>query len=153
MPALTLDETEKDLLTRELAGFLQSLPDDESRQRYAPLGEGITSGNVAEEQVPMLEGLLEVSLQSGHARKLHGAPGEQALISTYGRTPGGQAAAKSARELNRALAALAGHRLDKLSFTAKGPGAYSLVVDTDQAELTIAIRPDGLKVESVGLGL
>ncbi len=153
MTALTLDETERDLLTRELTSFAESLPDEATRDRYAPLLEAITAGEVPDDLVGLLEGMLEVSLQSGHARKAQGAPGEQALIATYGRTPSGQAVSKTARELNRALSALVGQRLDRLYFSARGPGSYSLLVDTDQAQLTIAISPTGLRVENVGLGL
>jgi hypothetical protein len=68
-------------------------------------------------------------------------------------TPAGQALARELAEVNRALAALRGQPLSRLSFAARGPGSVTLSIDTPAAGLTLDIGPAGVAVKDVSVGV
>lgn len=103
------------------------------------------------EQAAELDRLLVLALQSGRVRALYGPGGEQAALRAYRRLPSGAELAESAAEVNEALSALAGRRLEALSLSAVGPGAFSLSLTLDGAELTIRLDRQGARLGSVGI--
>jgi hypothetical protein len=67
-------------------------------------------------------------------------------------TPAGKTLAGALAEVNDALAALRGQPLDRLTFAARGPGSYTLSIDTPGAGLTLDIGPAGVAVKDVSVG-
>jgi hypothetical protein len=55
-------------------------------------------------------------------------------------------------EVNAALAALRGRPLEGIAFAAKGPGAYGLAIQTEGAQLSLEIGPEGIAVRDVSVG-
>jgi hypothetical protein len=103
------------------------------------------------EQAAELDRLLVLALQSGRVRALYGPGGEQAALRAYRRLPSGAELAESAAEVNEALSALAGRRLEAVSLSAVGPGAFSISLTLDGAELTVRLDRQGARLGSVGI--
>jgi len=110
----------------------------------------IDEGEVVEE-VERLEQILELGLQSGRIRALYGPGGEQAALGVYRRLPRGAEAAESAREVSKALAALAGRELRSVELRAVGPGAFSLSLAAGELELDLRLDRQGARLGSVGV--
>jgi hypothetical protein len=134
--ALELEPAERELLAEEAAAFRDGLKDPQARVRYAALLAGVQDGRVAEPLLPLLEGLLELGLESGRLRRRYTAEGEQALLRVFQRTPRGRAMRATVAETNRAL-------------EARGPGAYRLALRTDRGSLTLGVGRRGVTVESL----
>jgi len=109
----------------------------------------IDEGEVVEE-VERLEQILELGLQSGRIRALYGPGGEQAALGVYRRLPHGAEAAESAREVSKALAALAGRELKAVELRAVGPGTFSLSLSAGELELDLRLDRHGARLSSVG---
>ena len=110
------------------------------------LGEGSeVEGQHAEE----LDRVLTLALQSGRVRALYGPGGEQAALRAFRKLPTGAELSQSAAAVNDALASLEGRSLERLSLTAVGPGAFTLAVATDGAQLSIRLDRQGARVTSV----
>jgi hypothetical protein len=150
---LRLSATEQELLAAEVRAIARLHPDPATRERYARLAADVESGRVEPERVEALATVLEVGLQSGRIRKVYGPDGEMALGRIYQRTPRGAAAASDAATVTEALRALQGQTLDEVRVTALGPGAYSLLLDTRQCQITIRLDRSGVRVDSVSLGV
>jgi len=150
---LALDEEQQDLVLRELAALGPDLSDPAAQARLQALAAAVRAGTVAEEELDTLGALLEVSLQSGHARRLHRADGEQALVQLFAGTPHGAALAAAVRDVNRALAQLAGQPLESARLSSSVPGVYSLVLSTNRLQLTLRLEPAAPRVQSVEVGL
>ncbi len=146
-------DAERELVAEEIAALAASLRDESARARYAALAAAVAAGGVAEDLAPDLEGLLELSLGTGRARRLHGADGEGQLLRLYQRTPRGAAIRRRTDDVNRALSALAGQLLQGLSFTALGPGSYKLEIATDRCQVAVEIGRLGVTVDSLGVDL
>ena len=110
----------------------------------------IDEGEVVEE-VERLEQILELGLQSGRIRALYGPGGEQAALGVYRRLPRGAEAAESAREVSKALAALAGRELRSVELRAVGPGTFSLSLAAGELELDLRLDRQGARLGSVGV--
>ena len=75
-----------------------------------------------------------------------GQPSNRAVLqSVYGKTPRGRQQTRAAREVNQALQALRGQRLENVRLTA-GPGRHTLVVETDRVRLTLELDSAGARV-------
>ena len=118
----------------ELAALIASLDDDE----------------LAPEDARTLESVVELGLQAGRIRALYGPGGEQAALRLYRRLPNGSDARASADAVSEALTALRGRALESIRVDAVGPGAFSLTVAVDGAELSIRLDRAGARVSSVG---
>ena len=92
--------------------------------------------------MPPLELMLDLLLQKAPTDS------EPVLQSIFQRTPRGQALSSAARDVNAALRALRGQRLEHLRVSAS-PGRSSLVLETDRVRLTLAVDNAGPRVESV----
>jgi hypothetical protein len=126
-------------------GFADALGDPGSRARYTQLADAASVGTVPPELVGPLEVMLDLLLQRAPTDS------EPILLSIFQRTPRGQALASAAREVNTALRALRGQRLEHLRLSAS-PGRHSLVLETDRVRITLAIDSAGARIESLDAG-
>jgi hypothetical protein len=145
---LALDAAQGEVVRREIEALTASLPPDAS-DRYSPLARAVAAGEVDESLLPRLEEVLDLSLATGRARRLHGAEGEQALLRLFRQTPRGLALARTVEGANRALSALAGQVIQGFSFSPRAPGAFRLEIATDSCQLTLEIDRSGVTVDSV----
>jgi hypothetical protein len=152
-PSLRLSAAEQELLAPEIRAFGAIHPDPAGRRRYEALARAIESGQVPGESLDDLARVLEIGLQSGRVRRVYGADGEMALGRIYQRTPRGAEATSAASAVTKALEALRGQVIDEVRVTALGPGAYSLLVDTQQCQITVRLDRNGVRVDSVALGV
>ena len=151
--SLAIPARERELLRPELAALTERVADPALRGGYAALLAEVESGTVTGATVRQLENLLELGLQTGRFRRQHGPIEAQALQRLYSKTPRGAAIAAALAGVNDALATLEGQAIDKLSLTAKGPGEYDLLIDTERRHLTIAITSGGVRLASVEAAL
>jgi hypothetical protein len=147
---LPLDAAQIEVVLREIEALSASLPPD-ARDRYAPLVQAVGGGEVEEGLLALLSEVLDLSLGTGRARRIHGAEGEQALLRLFRQTPRGVALARTVEGANRALSALTGQLIQRLSFTPRAPGAFRLEIATDGCQVTLEIDRSGVTVDSVGV--
>lgn len=147
--ALELDATQREVLGEELSALLAGIQGPEARAPWEALAAAVEAGAVPEVLHGRLEGALEMSLQTGRARRIHGADGEQALLRLFHRTPRGAAARKATEAVNQALRTLAGQTLEGMVVTAQGPGVFRLGLTTDRCRLSLEIDRHGVSVESL----
>jgi hypothetical protein len=145
---LLLDDEERALLSDELEALAGALP-VERRGTYESLRAAVAGRNVPVELLKPLEGVLELILGSGRARHAHRAEGERILKAVYDRTPRGQAIAEELHRTNRALAALAGQRVDSVRAGSSMPGRHTVTITTESLQLTLVVDRDGIRVDSV----
>lgn len=144
-----LDEIQREVLGEELAALRAGLQTPQARAPWEELAAAVTEGAVPEPLLPRLESALEMSLQTGRARRIHGADGEQALLRLFHRTPRGAAARRSTQAVNEALRALAGQTIEEMLVTSQGPGVFRLGLSTDRFRLSLEIDRHGVTVESL----
>lgn len=147
--ALELDATNREVLGEEIGALLDGLHAPQARAPWEALAAAVADGVVPELLLPRLESALEISLQTGRARRIHGAEGEQALLRLFHRTPRGAAARQATESVNAALRALAGQTLEELLVTSQGPGVFRLGLRTDSCRLALEIDRHGVTVESL----
>jgi hypothetical protein len=148
---VALREEGREVALAEAQAVLAMARDDAYRGRLASLVAAADEGEVDGEDAETLGELLEIGLQSGRVRALYGPGGEQAALGVYRRLSRGAAVVESAREVSEALATLAGKTLDSVSLQAVGPGAFSLSIAADGAELAIRLDRQGARLTSVGI--
>jgi len=147
--ALALDALQREVLLEELANLVGSLRDPAARTPWEELAKAVDAGSVEEPLLGRLEQILEMTLQTGRARKHHGAESEQALLRLFHQTPRGAAARRATEAVNRTLASLAGQPLERMLFTSQGPGVYRLGLETERCKLTLEIDRHGITIESL----
>lgn len=159
---LELDEGQRAAVLEEIAALAASLSDAAARARWAELARSISTGadggeagplDLTSEQVSRLESVLALTLETGRARRVQGPEAEQALLRLYRKTPGGAAVESLTRAANQALAALAGQRVSRLSFSPQAPGTFKLEISTDACQLVVEVGRRGITVDSVGVDL
>lgn len=146
--ALELDDDEQELIEAELAALLPALS-GERRAGYTALAGAVDAGVVPPELVVHLQSLLELALQTARARKLYRAEGEKILTGLYKRTPAGRALTRQLGDINSALRAVADHELRSARVGMRTLGHFTVTLRTDEATLTLAVRPDSVNVESL----
>ncbi|HEY8483976.1 MAG TPA: hypothetical protein VIL13_05140 [Longimicrobiales bacterium] len=147
---IELDEDARELIEAELAHLLQGMP-DERRVPYERLSEAVAAGRVEPELAPLLERVVGLALDTGRARRLYRAEGERILTDVFRRTPGGRALTRSVEAVNRALAAsLAGRALRSVRVGMRTLGHFTIELDAEGVSLTLAVRKDGVSIESLG---
>ena len=119
------------------------------KEAFAALREAVEAGAIDERNVPTLEPVLELALQTGRIRAIHGPGGEQAALRLYRRLPCGVELKRTAREVTEALAALQGRELESLSLDAVGPAAFSISLNAGGMALTIRLDRQGARLASV----
>ncbi|MEA2562399.1 MAG: hypothetical protein QOH06_3903 [Acidobacteriota bacterium] len=147
--SLEIDPAQREVLLAEIEGVLATVREPGARARYEDLAGAVATGNVEEPHLGPLEALTEMSLQTGRARKLHGAESEQALLRLFHRTPRGAAARQATESVNRALRELAGQVVEEMLFTVQAPGVYRLGLRTDRVRLALEIDRHGVTVQSL----
>ncbi|HEV3460175.1 MAG TPA: hypothetical protein VHG32_26835, partial [Thermoanaerobaculia bacterium] len=113
--ALTLDPAERELLAEEIGAVAGALHDPRARAPYEELAAAVAGGEVPPALAAPLATVLELSLSTGRARRLHGPQHEAALLRLFFRAPAGASMRRSAEAATSALAALAGQRLGALT--------------------------------------
>ncbi len=151
--SLRLSAVEQELVGAEVRAFGLLQRDPSARERHASLAEQVESGQVSEDRLEELGVILEIGLQSGRFRRVYGPDGEMAISGLFRRTPRGKEVAAGAAAVTEALQSLRGQVIDDVRVTALGPGAYSLLLDTRQAQVTVRLDRGGARVESVALGI
>ena len=146
---LELDALQREVVGEEVAALLFGLQAPPARAPWEDLAAAVAEGTVPDPLLPRLESVLEMSLQTGRARKIHGAEGEQALLRLFHKTPRGAAARRSTEAVNAALKALAGQTIEGMVVTSQGPGVFRLGVSTDRYKLSLEIDRHGVTVESL----
>ncbi len=150
---LSLSAEEKAFLLEEVQAFAAELRSDEARRAYAELRQSVEAGTVPAEQVPWLERLLSVGLETGRLRRLYRAPGEMTALRLFARTPQGRALEATAAEANQALAGLRGQVLEEVQLAPRGPGVFTLRLGTDRSEVTLVLDRHGVRLQSLELNL
>lgn len=145
---LELDDDERELVDLELAALLPALSAGR-REGYEALSDAVAAGTVPPELVVHLQSLLELALQTARARKLYRAEGEKILTDLFKRTPAGRALTRQLGDMNTALRAVAGHELRGARVGMRTLGHFTVTLRTDETTLTLAVRPDGMNIESI----
>ena len=145
--ALELDDEEQEIVEAELAALLPALRGTR-REGYEALAAAVADGSVPPELVVHLQSLLELALQTARARKLYRAEGEKILTGVFRRTPAGRALRRQLADINAALKAVAGHELRSARVGMRTLGHFTVTLQTEEATLTLAVRPVGIYVES-----
>lgn len=145
---LELGDEERELVEAELAALLPALS-GARREGYEALAAAVADGDVPPELAVHLQSLLELALQTARARKLYRAEGEKILTGVYRRTPAGRALSRQLGDINTALKAVAGHELRSARVGMRTLGHFTVTLRTDEVTLTLAVRPDGMNVDSV----
>jgi hypothetical protein len=146
---LSIDAVQREILLEELATLVVSLSDPQTRTPWEELAADVDAGGVEEGQLGRLEQILEMTLQTGRVRRVHGAESEQALLRLFHQTPRGAAARRATEAVNRTLATLGGQTIETMLFTSQGPGVYRLGIETSHCKLTLEIDRHGITVESL----
>jgi hypothetical protein len=144
-----LDESQQVTVLAEIEELLAIVQDPEARTPFVDLAEEVADGEVGESGLATLEKLLEMTLQTGRTRRVHGAEAEQSLLRLFHQTPRGAAARRSTEAVNAALRGLAGQPLEEILFTAQGPGVFKLGLRTERCRLALEVDRHGVTVESL----
>ncbi|HET6910759.1 MAG TPA: hypothetical protein VFH54_15625 [Mycobacteriales bacterium] len=146
-----LSEDEAVAVSETLAALLTVLPPGRD-DAYRALATAVTSREVGDEQVPLLQRACALALETGKAREIGRAESERLLLGVYRRTPGGKALSAEAADVNKVLARLAGRTLTSARITARMPGRYLLNLVVDGVDVALAIEPEGLEVRHLQTG-
>jgi hypothetical protein len=147
--ALAVDPLQREVLLEELTSLAVSLRGPQAREPWEELAAAVDAGTVEEALLGRLETVLEMTLQTGRTRRIHGAESEQALLRLFHQTPGGAAARRATQAVNETLATLVGQRIEGMLFTVQRPGGYRLGLSTERCRLSLAIDRHGVSVESL----
>src|SRR3954468_24946440 len=121
----------------EAQAVIAMLGDGRRRERLADVLAAVDEGRVEGEDAAALGELLELGLQTGRLRSVYGPEGEQAALGLFRRLPLGKELTSSTRELNEALVALEGRRLERVTVNAVGPGEFGVTISTDDYEIVL----------------
>lgn len=146
---LEIDPGQREVLLAEIDGLLASVREPGARAPWEELAGAVTAGAVEPRLLGSLELLIEMSLDTGRARRLHGAESEQALLRLFQRTPRGIAARRATEAVNEALRGLSGQELAEALFTVRAPGVFRLGLATDRVRLALEIDRHGISVDSL----
>ena len=146
-----LSEDEAVAVAETAGAFADALPPE----RAAPFSElalAAEAGELDAAQLPDLERVCVLALETGKARQLGKAETERLLVAVYRRTPGGKALATETADVNKLLAQFTGKQLQAARISCRMPGRYQLDLVVEGIDIAIAIEPDGLEVCSLQTG-
>jgi hypothetical protein len=149
---LKVREAEGQYLAAEARALAGELPAGDMRRRFLALADAATAGEVPQELEGAAADIIALSLETGRVRTVHGRAAERALSALWRETPRGREAVEGAEDVNRALAALRGSRVDSIRVVASGPGAYTLAISADDRELNLAFDREGPRLRSISVG-
>jgi hypothetical protein len=139
----------REVALAEVQAVLALARDDDRRAQLAELAAGVDAGEVDGDPEELLESVLELALQTGRIRAFYGPGGEQATLATLRRLPRGRVRSDSARDVSKALQALAGKQLDAVKIAAVAPGAFTLSIEADGFEASVRLDQSGARIQSV----
>lgn len=148
---LQLAEDEAQVVAEEAAALAEALSGDH-RLRAWELARSAREGVVPADLVDVLEGVAVLALQTGRARRQYAAEGERLLTQVLLRTPRGQEIQGQVEAVNRALAAVAGRRVRSVRVEMRTLGHFTVTFHSEGVGVTLAVRADGVRVESVTVG-
>jgi hypothetical protein len=134
----------------EARAVLALVQDEERRGRLADVVAALDEGAVAGADADALAELLELGLSTGRVRAVYGPAGEQAALGLYRRLPPGKELARTARELNEALEALAARTVERVTVSAVGPGEYGVAISTTDFEVVLRLGRAGARLATIG---
>jgi hypothetical protein len=149
---LRVEGDAREVLAAEAAALRDTITDPAGRDGYLALAAAVADGEVDDALVPSLERLLDLGLRTGRVRRVHGPQAEAAVARVYHATPAGRELAALLADVNTALGALRGQPLHRLTFAVRGPGSYTLSIETPAAALTLDIGPGGVALKDVSVG-
>lgn len=147
-----LSEAARELVIAEAQRVAERVDDERAKALYGRVAREAEAGALDDELLTALGNLLELGFAGGRIRARHGAHAEMAATSLYRLTPQGQALHAQFAEATKALAALSGQTLERITLAARGPGMVSLSIETTEANLSIAFDAKGVQVRSVEVG-
>lgn len=145
---LALSPDEAQALAQTAAELAAALPADLAAP-YLALASSAAAGTVLARDLPLVERVCALALETGKAHQLGGAAHERLLAAVYRRTPAGAAAQEETAELNRALGGLHGRVLRGAKVLSRSPGRYQLELSLDGVDVTLVFGPDGAGVHSL----
>jgi len=145
-----LREEEREVALAEAQAVFSVAGDPAYRDELARLIAAVEEGELTPVEAGTLEGLVELGLQAGRIRALYGPGGEQAALRLYRRLPRGSEVRETAAAVSEALSSLRGRRIESIRLDAIGPGAFSLNVSVDGADLSLRLDRQGARLASVG---
>jgi hypothetical protein len=149
---VTLGAGEREVALAEIEAVRAAAKEGEYRELLDEATAAVETGSVDSEQLAgELDRIIGLGLQTGRIRALYGPGGEQAALRTYRKLPTGKELTASAKDVNEALASLAGRELDQISVAAVGPGAFTLSLVAGGAELSVRLDRQGARLASVGV--
>jgi hypothetical protein len=151
--ALALDQLQRDVLLPQIQAFVEASADPAAREVYGALKDAVERGEVPADLQARLGAIVEIALSSGRVRKLFGPAAELALNALYQKTPRGRELAQSIREVNAALARLAGQHVEEIAASLKSPGSYTLTLKTSGYQVVVRFEQAGIRVESIEVAL
>ncbi|MER3427020.1 MAG: hypothetical protein C4334_02800 [Pyrinomonas sp.] len=155
MPAdeeLTLAEEEAALVAAEATELTAALS-GARREAALRLAEAARNGEpIPEDLLDLLQGLAVLTLQTGRARRQAGAHGEKLWTQILLRTARGRELKNEIASVNRALQALVGRRIEAVHVEMRTLGHFALTLGCQGVTITLAMRADGVRVESVSAG-
>ncbi|MGH8014518.1 MAG: hypothetical protein ACREQ4_18670 [Candidatus Binataceae bacterium] len=151
--ALRLDALQRDLLLAQIDGFVHAIADETARAPYVVLRTAVAAMEVPAAMTDRLGAVAELALTSGRVRNAHGPGAALSLWSLFQKTPRGRDIAGSVAALNAALKQIEGQPLEFVNATARGPGAYALIIKTSQCQIVMRFESAGVRIESVEVDL
>lgn len=151
--ALELDDLEVALIAPHVATMAAAAAGSSSGRNYEELAAAIADRRLRPEHQATVAALLELLINSGRLRNQHGPTAEAVARGLYRRTGPGKAAAASAAALGAALAKLKDQRIEDISVSLRGPGAFAISLATTDFLLVIRIDPAGCAIESLEVNL
>jgi hypothetical protein len=149
--SFALSEDEAVAVTETVTALVTVLPPGRDGP-YRDLAAAAATGELDDEQMPTLERVCALALETGKAREIGFAESERLLNAVYRRTPGGRALLAETADVNKVLAQLSGRTLRSARITARMPGRYQLDLVVDGINVAIAIEPEGLEVRHLETG-
>lgn len=143
---MNLEPAEGEALSAEAAAFARALPDPAARARYERLAAAAADGTVPDDLVGSLETMLELLFDTGRVMN------RAVLQSVWGRTARGNAQARAARDVNRALETLRDQTVAEVRLSPGGPSRHTLVIETDRCRVTLEIDRGGARIASLETG-
>lgn len=150
-PGLMLQPAEQAILLEDVPAFARTLRDPASQARYAALVEAVRRAQSHRTCCRPSKRCWSSALQTKAIRHRHGPDIERAMTDLYFRTERGSAQRQAARDVTRALEALAGQTIERLSVSTT-PGRHTITVNTDRAHLTLSVDRSGVQVDRVEVG-
>jgi hypothetical protein len=149
---VTLGADEREVALAEIDAVRAAAQAGEYLELLDEAAAEVESGSVESEQLAgELDRIIGLGLQTGRIRALYGPGGEQAALRAYRKLPTGKELSASAKDVNGALASLAGRALEQISIAAVGPGAFTLSLVAGGAELSVRLDRQGARLASVGV--